>query len=330
MLFGKEKLLKLLNVVLLPILVSWLVCLGPAAALDKPSTATPPWRELPQPLYLAPADGAIYYSFVTTNGSTAHLVVINMNSRAWQLRPAVNNPTAPLSDRARAENASAAVNGGFFNLADGESTSFIVIDGKTVCDPHTNQALTGNPKLKPHLEQIFNRCELRVLEDASGQMLLDIQRHNEPPAQGLTLLHSLQGGPRLLPELTLKEEAFVRLNPDGTETDSIGSQKEAGRTAFGITADGYAMLICISGGMQQEGAKGMTVADLAALLKDLGCSKALNLDGGSSTSMYILSIPRKKRGSTAAPEDKPTGTAVCSRTPETRVKSVLLLLPAKR
>ena len=36
-----------------------------------------------------------------------------------------------------------------------------------------------------------------------------------------------------------------------------------------------------------EGVKGMTTAEVAEILKDLGCVEAINLDGGGSTCMLV-------------------------------------------
>ena len=219
------------------------------------------------------------------------------------------------------EGASAAVNGGFFNLSDGVSASYVVLDGKEVGNPRTNQALTANPRLAPFLETIFNRSEVRFLLDQNGKPICQIASHTAPVARGWKLLSSLQSGPRLLPQCTDREEAFLRREADGKDADSIGAKKEAARTAFGITADGYAMLLSVSGNGQENGSTGLTLAALADLLRNLGCSQAINLDGGASTTMFVrLSPVNCDQGLTPPP-----GSAVCARSPETRVKSILLI-----
>ena len=46
--------------------------------LSGPKVAPPwGWRELSSPHYIWPCGGAIYYSFPLSNGSRAHLVVVN-------------------------------------------------------------------------------------------------------------------------------------------------------------------------------------------------------------------------------------------------------------
>ncbi len=56
------------------------------------------------------------------------------------------------------------------------------------------------------------------------------------------------------------------------------------RSAIGISEDGNTLyLVAVNG--RQEKSRGMSMAELADLMVDLGCYKALNLDGGGSTYM---------------------------------------------
>jgi hypothetical protein len=57
------------------------------------------------------------------------------------------------------------------------------------------------------------------------------------------------------------------------------------RTAAGITADGRMLLVAVDG--RQMRSVGMTLAELARLMADLGCRDAVNLDGGGSTTMWV-------------------------------------------
>jgi exopolysaccharide biosynthesis protein len=57
------------------------------------------------------------------------------------------------------------------------------------------------------------------------------------------------------------------------------------RTAIGYTRD-HQLIILVSEG-RTESAAGMTLPQLAKVLKDLGCVEALNLDGGGSSCMLI-------------------------------------------
>lgn len=275
------------------------------------------WRELPNQKNIAPQNGAFYYEFALSNGSTAHLVVAYTKTGKWRVKPIILDKTTPTSEVGSQQSASAAINGGFFNLSNGASASYVVIDGKTVADPHDNKALMDNIKLKDFLPQIFNRSELRILKKPDGKSTeFQICKHQDPLPTGMVLLDSLQAGPALLPTLDDADEAFIRKQADGTVADSISCKKPAARTAFGITRDGYALFLCVSGKGQDKESSGINLEELADLMKRLGCRQAINLDGGSSTSMYI-----NLAGNSA------TGRSVCAKDPETRVKTVLMLMP---
>ena len=58
------------------------------------------------------------------------------------------------------------------------------------------------------------------------------------------------------------------------------------RTAVGVRADGRVVLVAVDG-RQPEKSVGMTIAELTALLRELGAVEALNMDGGGSTTMVV-------------------------------------------
>ena len=279
------------------------------------------WRELSDPTDLLPANGSRYYSFTLSNGTTAHLVVSYIKSGKWRVRPNLAASTNTTSSVAALEKASAGINGGFFNLSNGLSASYLVLDGKTVADPHDNKALIENPKLAPFLEQIYNRSELRSLRSLSNknskELTYEIVPHNAPVPAGSVIVDSIQAGPQLLPTLRSEEEAFIRKNVDGTSTDSIGCQKPAARSAVGFTPDGYFLILAVSGKGQDPESTGITLEELADLMRRLGCRQALNLDGGSSTTLFLR----------LANKENSSGASVCGKQPETLVKSTVLLFP---
>ena len=64
---------------------------------------------------------------------------------------------------------------------------------------------------------------------------------------------------------------------------SIGGRNP--RTAIGYTKDNDLILLTADG---REGSSvGLTLNELAYFMKSLGCVNAINLDGGSSTVMYV-------------------------------------------
>lgn len=58
------------------------------------------------------------------------------------------------------------------------------------------------------------------------------------------------------------------------------------RTALGWRADGRFVLVTVDG-RQPRKSVGMTIPELATLMREFGCVEAINLDGGGSTTMVI-------------------------------------------
>lgn len=321
------------------------------------------WKKLPVQLFLDKAKDVRYCETEAANKTKISVVIVPAN-KSLEIKPVLNPVPCGTSEALAKEDALASVNAGYFNLhggtsggtSGGASTGYITINGQLVCTPKDNEALTGNPKLKPFLSQIFDRSELRFIQDSQGKTSIKIQPHSEALPQGFTLKHALQAGPRLLPQVTAKEEAFLRTEPDGSITDSIGCLKTAGRTAFGITSDGTAIIVCAAGPKQDEFSAGMTLQQLADFMKQLGCVEAINFDGGTSTTMAIASnekddkekttgseIANTKSSSQDTAEAIPADTKilksaglkernyrlVCGRQPETHVKSCLVVKSTK-
>ncbi|MBU6454999.1 MAG: phosphodiester glycosidase family protein [Cyanobacteria bacterium REEB67] len=253
-----------------------------------------------------------YFQFALEDGARVSLVYARLNpleKNGLRLMPCLAGRTEPTSVGAARVKALAAVNGGYFNLSDGESASYIVLNGVIEADPTKNRALVENEKLKPFLPQIFNRSELRVLrQKSSGRMHYTIACHNEPVREDYLLVDSLQGGPRLLPELTAEREAFVRTEADRKVVDSIGCNRTAARTFIGLNEKDELFIVCVAGKKQDEFSAGISLVTAARLLSALGASEGLNFDGGTSATMIVA------------------GKMVVGRIPETLVKSTLCLV----
>lgn len=89
--------------------------------------------------------------------------------------------------------------------------------------------------------------------------------------------HIISGGPYLVKN----NEIFVDMTAQ--KLSAIGGRNP--RTAIGYTKDNNLIMLTADG---REGASiGLTLVELANLMKELGCINAMNLDGGGSTVMYI-------------------------------------------
>lgn len=89
--------------------------------------------------------------------------------------------------------------------------------------------------------------------------------------------HIISGGPYLVKD----NQIFIDMTAQ--KLQSIGGRNP--RTAIGYTKDNDLILVTVDG---REGSSiGLTLKELASLMKSLGCTNAINLDGGCSTVMYV-------------------------------------------
>lgn len=110
----------------------------------------------------------------------------------------------------------------------------------------------------------------------------------------------LQAGPLLVVDGT--PAVFDGGDPEGFSSgarqfDSDITVGRYPRAALGITSERLVVLAC--DGRSEEDA-GLTLAELAVLMADLGCLRAINLDGGGSTSLVLdgrlVNRPREEHG----------------------------------
>ncbi len=89
--------------------------------------------------------------------------------------------------------------------------------------------------------------------------------------------HIISGGPYLVKN----GEVFVDMSEE--KLSSVGGRNP--RTAIGYTKDNHLIMLTADG---REGASiGLTLNELASIMKHLGCVNAMNLDGGGSTVMLV-------------------------------------------
>ncbi len=89
--------------------------------------------------------------------------------------------------------------------------------------------------------------------------------------------HIIGGGPYLV----RNGEVFVDMTAQ--KLSAIGGRNP--RTAIGYTKDNHLIMLTADG---REGSSiGLTLMELAYLMKEFGCVNAMNLDGGGSTVMYV-------------------------------------------
>ena len=250
---------------------------------------------------------AVYTRLCLAHGSVANVVVVDTRSKRWQLRTVVNGLPATVAATAKTYGASLAVNGGFFDLRSGKSVSYVIDQGRLLADPLDAARFSS---------QILNRSELRLIVDATGSSRLVVARHSDPVAADSRILESMQAGPALLPTYGPIGEAFIRKGRRGRLIDAISTSSAEARTAVGVTPDGKLIVVCVDTPGKKADGHGVTLVQLARILKAFGATQAVNFDGGASTSMYVR-LPNSATNT--------QGKVVCGSASNRRVKSVLLL-----
>ncbi|MFQ4139993.1 phosphodiester glycosidase family protein [Nodosilinea sp. PGN35] len=226
------------------------------------------------------------YETVALASATVHLVTIADPAR-YPVRAAAVDELARVEQIAAqvcegAGCVAAAINAGFFDPNNGLTTSHVVIDGALVADPSQNERLVGNPDLASYMDRILNRSEFRRY-DCGGTPSYAIALHSEPVPAGCTLVDAVGAGPQLLPQDTSVAEGFV---DRAAGRDALGSQSLNARSAVGLTADG-GVVLAMAAQVPGVSPSGMTMAEMAAFLGDRGVVQALNLDGGSSSTLVV-------------------------------------------
>jgi len=175
-------------------------------------------------------------------------------------------------------NAELVINAGYFDANNKGTTSFVLIDEKTVLDPKTNYRLMNNKDLSPYINQILNRTEFRIL-NCKNKIQYDITNHYSKTPRKCSIKHSIQAGPMIYPKLKLTEEYFVAKDKNGQITrDSISALKKCARTVIGIKDNDIYIIIA-------DIHHKMTLPEMHKLCKKLRLNKAMNFDGGGSTSL---------------------------------------------
>ncbi|MBU6229260.1 MAG: phosphodiester glycosidase family protein [Cyanobacteria bacterium REEB459] len=226
------------------------------------------------------------YEQLSWPGASVHLITIP-DPVTYPLRVGVAQTLAPVN-QTLAHLCGAqfcgmvALNAGFFDPHNGLTTAAVVVGGALVADPRQNPRLMTNPDLAGSLDKILNRSEFRRY-DCHGRPAYAITPHRQPLPLGCSLVDAVAAGPQLLPNNTEVIEGFfdTGLTPP---RDALGSRRANARSAVGIRADGSLLLVMVA---QVPGlaSSGMTLAQLADLMAQQGAVQALNLDGGSSSTL---------------------------------------------
>lgn len=301
--------------------------------------------------------------YLTSGTAQFPVVWLEANPRqpGLRLRPILPNPAtvpsiAPLIQTARQSQASAAINGGFFNRKNQLPLGAIRRNGEWLSSPILNRGVfawndqgevrvdrltlqetivtsTGQQLLLTALNSGYAQPGVARHTSAWGsayatlsqnEVLLTVQnnlvterrfgaapgslfsipsngyllviRSNSAIATSLSIGTSLQlesttspSDLNLYPNIVgagplLIQNGQIVLDAKAEQFSAAFIQELAARSAIGQTADGTILMVTAH---NRIGGKGATLAEMAQIMSRLGAVDALNLDGGSSTTLYL-------------------------------------------
>lgn len=176
------------------------------------------------------------------------------------------------------------VNGGFFDVKNGKSVSYVTIDNQMVADVEENYKLIKELKEQNRYEKVISRAELRILENKRHKLKFDIVSHNDPVKKGYKIKHALQAGPMLLPTMDLVQEGFVIKENDMVKLQSVDILKRRERTALGLKGK-YLYVVLFT---KDHKVDAYEMKDY--MEKTLKLKKSMALDGGLSTALNYKDI----------------------------------------
>jgi len=190
------------------------------------------------------------------------IYVIDIDTTAGKFEFGVSVPETRLITSAIAANEEvlAAVNGTFFNMQEGYNVHFVKVNDSVI-------AVTDDKEYGIRATGLFSADGEAVDISAWGPEREDYRAVSAEDA--------IVSGPLLMDggrEVPLDSINFNTLRHP--------------RTMIGATGDGHILFIVVDG-RQPEYAEGMSLFELRALARSLGCTDILNLDGGGSTAMYL-------------------------------------------
>jgi exopolysaccharide biosynthesis protein len=106
-------------------------------------------------------------------------------------------------------------------------------------------------------------------------------------AQKRVRLEMLKEAPTDALQIIAGSHIILREGQTSVESASSFSRTRHPRTAVGIDADGKTLVLVVVDGRRPNQASGMSLVELAELMKQLGCRDAINLDGGGSCALVM-------------------------------------------
>ena len=200
------------------------------------------------------------------NENISFIEVKNSGRKAVFALGAEEKELIKTSDFGKREAAIVALNGNFFDVKDGGSVDYVRVNGKVI---NTNRLDKNNNRAKhQQAAVVIEKGKIAIKKwDGTADWETKLREEN-------VLLNG--------PLLTYNEQ---NENLDTTSFTRIRHP----RTCLGIKPNGRVILLTVDG--RNEKSAGMSLPELTKLMNWLGCTSAINFDGGGSTTLWIEGMP---------------------------------------
>lgn len=210
-----------------------------------------------------------------------------------------NNGTETVTEFSERIGAIAAINGGYFG---GNSSYSTVVQPGQVLSRNVG-SLNRNNRTYPVIRSAFSIGKNRDMSVDwiyhFGSSVDDIYRFNAPmgyengasdlplaapnknTGEFFDMYMGIGGGPILVKG----DSIHVSYNEEIFWGSGVGLTNRDPRTAVGYTADDRAILLVTDG--RQVASQGFSLPEMAQVMINLGCTEAINLDGGGSSQMAV-------------------------------------------
>ena len=156
----------------------------------------------------------------------------------------------------------AAINGTFFDVANGGSVDFIKMNGVVM-----KENVLGKKGERARHQQTA------IVINEQGKLAFKKWDNTPNWENNLPEKDVMLSGPLLLFNNTVEE----------LDTTSFTKARHP-RSAIGIKANGKVILLTVDG--RQDNSAGLSLPELTKIMRWLGCVSAINLDGGGSTTLW--------------------------------------------
>jgi hypothetical protein len=248
-------------------------------------------------------------------------LAVNPKNQAIEFKPVLSTTAKKLSDFNKDETGKvlACINGGYFSV--NQSFSLVKYNGAAV--------LSANIKV---LNRTYNSVStayyptraafgINSTGEASTAWIYHVGGGNDLIYQYPTPNQNVEGtAPKPIPTETFPSGGAIwnissaiggspmLLRNGNTEISdveemiSINNTTSRPRTAIGYTNGNIMLMLVVEGDNVDAGYEGMNLVQLAGALKTLGCTNAINLDGGGSSSMIVGNQLLNRPGNTNGAE----------------------------